>query len=73
MRKERNYNNKGLNPAEDSFKNNSDFNYSLGLRYSFLSGKSIDIYYSNAVGIQDIGQLIEDKEYRLGFKLNFLY
>ena len=56
-----------------SFKNNSDLNYSLGLRYSYLSGKSIDLYYSNAVGIQDIGQLLEDKEYRIGFKLNFLY
>ena len=56
-----------------SFKNNSDFNYSLGLRYSYFSGKSIDLYYSNAVGIQDIGQLLEDKEYRLGFKLNFLF
>ncbi len=56
-----------------SFKNNSDLNYSLGLRYSYLSGKSIDFYYSNAVGIQDIGQLLEDKEYRLGFKLNFLF
>ena len=56
-----------------TFKNNSDLNYSLGLRYSYLSGKSIDLYYSNAVGIQDIGQLLEDKEYRLGFKLNFLF
>ena len=56
-----------------SFKNNSDLNYSLGLRYSYLSGKSIDFYFSNAVGIQDIGQLLEDKEHRLGFKLNFLF
>jgi hypothetical protein len=56
-----------------TFKNNSDLNYSLGLRYSYLSGKSIDLYYSNAVGIQDIGQFLEDKEYRLGFKLNFLF
>ena len=56
-----------------SFKNNSDLNSSLALRYSFQPEKSIDFYYSNAVGIQDIGQLLEDKEYRLGFKLNFLY
>ena len=34
-----------------TFKNNSDLNYSLGLRYSYLSGKSIDLYYYNAVGI----------------------
>ena len=57
----------------NSFKNKSDFNSSLALRYSFQPGKSIDFYYSNAVGIQDIGQLLEDKEYRFGFKLNFLY
>ena len=56
-----------------SFKNKSDSNSSLALRYSFQPGKSIDFYYSNAVGIQDIGQLLEDKEYRFGFKLNFLY
>ena len=56
-----------------SFKNDSDFNSSLALRYSLKPGKSIDLYYSNAVGIQDIGQLLEDKEYRLGFRLNFLY
>ncbi len=55
------------------FKNDSDFNSSLALRYSLKPGKSIDLYYSNAVGIQDIGQLLEDKEYRFGFRLNFLY
>ena len=56
-----------------SFKNDSDFNSSLALRYSLKPGKSIDLYYSNAVGIQDIGQLLEDIEYRFGFRLNFLY
>ena len=56
-----------------SFKYDSDFNSSLALRYSLKPGKSIDLYYSNAVGIQDIGQILEDKEYRIGFKLNFLY
>ena len=56
-----------------SFKNSSDFNSSLALRYSFQLGKSIDLYYSNAAGIQDVGQLLEDNEYRFGIKLNFLY
>ena len=56
-----------------SFKNDSDFNSSLALRYSFHPSKSIDLYYSNAAGIQDIGQLFEDKDYRVGIKLNFLY
>ena len=56
-----------------SFKNDSDFNSSLALRYSLKPGKSIDLYYSNAVGIQDIGQLLKDKEYHLCFKFIFLY
>ena len=56
-----------------TFKNDSDLNSSIALRYFLKPGKSIDLYCSNAVGIQDIGQLLEDKEYRLGFRLNFLY
>ena len=56
-----------------SLKNSSHFNSSLGLRYSFQPSKSVDLYYSNAAGIQDIGQLLKDNEYRFGIKLNFLY
>ena len=52
---------------------NSDLNSSLALRYSLNSEQSIDLYYSNAVGIQDIGTLLEDKEYRFGIKINILY
>ena len=55
-----------------SIKNNSDLNSTLALRYSFSPEKSLDLYYSNAAGVQDIGQLLKDKEYRLGIKLNFL-
>ena len=55
-----------------SIKNDSDVNSTLALRYSFSQEKSLDLYYSNAVGIKDIGQLLKDKEYRLGIKLNFL-
>ena len=55
-----------------SIKNDSDLNSTLALRYSFSPEKSIDLYYSNALGVQDIGQLLKDKEYRLGIKLNFL-
>ena len=56
-----------------SLKNNSDFNSTYALRYSYSKGKSIDLYYSNAAGIQDIGQILENKESRFGIKLNFLY
>ena len=56
-----------------SIKNDSDFNSTLALRYSHSSNKSFDLYYSNAAGVQDIGQLLKDKEYRFGIKFNFLY
>ncbi len=56
-----------------SLKKDSDLNSTLALRYSFSPEKSLDLYYSNAVGVQDIGQLLEDNEYRFGIKLNFLY
>ena len=56
-----------------SLNSDSDFASSLGLRYSFKPGKSIDLYYSNSAGVQDIGQLLEDKKYRFGIRLNFLY
>jgi len=56
-----------------SLKDNSDFNSTYALRYSYAQDKSIDLYYSNAAGIQDIGQLLENKEFRFGIKLNFLF
>ena len=56
-----------------SLNSDSDFASSLGLRYSFDPGKSIDLYYSNSAGVHDIGQLLEDKKYRFGIRLNFLY
>ena len=55
-----------------SIKNNSDLNTTLALRYSFSPKNSLDLYYSNAAGVQDIGQLLKVKDYRLGFKFNFL-
>ena len=56
-----------------SFTKGSDFNSTLALRYHYSSEASVDLYYSNAAGIQDIGQLLEDNEHRFGIKLNFLY
>ena len=56
-----------------SFKNDSDLNSSLALRYSYAQMKSVDFYYSNAAGIHDIGNILQDNEYRFGIKLNFLY
>ena len=56
-----------------SLKNNSDFNSTYAFRFSYAKDKSVDLYYSNAAGIQDIGQLLENKEHRFGIKLNFIY
>jgi len=56
-----------------SIKNDSDLNSTLALRYSFSPQKSLDLYYSNAAGVQDIGQILKNEEYRVGINLNFLY
>ena len=56
-----------------SLKNNSDLNSTFAFRYSYQKGRSIDLYYSNAVGTQDLGQLLRDPEGRFGIKLNFSY
>ncbi|ABM70623.1 hypothetical protein [Prochlorococcus marinus] len=56
-----------------SIKNDSDFNSTLALRYSLSPEKSLDLYYSNAVGVQDIGQILKNEEYTFGINLNFLY
>ena len=55
-----------------SIKNNSDINSTLALRYAFSPEKSLDLYYSNAAGVQDIGQLLKVKDHRLGCRFNFL-
>ena len=56
-----------------SLKNDSDSNSTLALRYSYSPRASADLYYSNAAGIQDIGQFLKDKKFRIGIKFNFLY
>jgi len=56
-----------------SLNNNSDFNSTYAFRYSYSQDKSVDLYYSNAAGIQDLGKLVQEKKSRIGIKLNFLY
>jgi len=56
-----------------SIKKDSDLNSTLALRYSFSPEKSLDLYFSNAAGVQDIGQMLKNEEYRFGINLNFLY
>ncbi len=50
----------------------SEINNTISLRYSYSPSKSIDLYYSNAIGIQDLGQNLKGKD-KLGIKLNFNY
>ena len=52
---------------------NLNSNYTLSIRYSLNESKSIDFYASNALGTQDLGQILRSKDNRLGIKLNFLY
>lgn len=53
--------------------NNLNSNYTLAIRYSLNESKSIDIYTSNALGTQDLGQLLKSKDNRVGIKLNLIY
>ncbi len=51
----------------------SETNSTLSLRYSYHENKSIDMYVSNAIGQQDLGQMLRTKNAKFGFKLNFLF
>ena len=53
--------------------NNTEFNSTLALRYSFTAEKSLDLYYSNSAGLQDLGQLLEDKDYKFGIRINYMF
>ncbi len=50
----------------------AETNNTISLRYSLSPSKSIDLYYSNAIGIQDLGQNLKGKN-KVGLKLNFNY
>ena len=56
-----------------SFRTKSIANATLALRYSYSPGASVDFYCSNALGIQDIGQLLEGKGNRFGINFNILH
>ena len=59
-----------INYALDkNFKSNN----TISIRYSLNENKSIDLYLSNAMGTQDLGQLLRAKNNRIGLKINLLY
>ena len=53
-------------------KYDTEFNSTLSLRYSYAPQRSIDFYYSNAAGLQDVGQILKGED-KFGIKLNFVY
>ena len=48
-------------------------NNTISIRYSFSENKSIDLYVSNAVTTQDLGQLLRSKDRKFGINLNLFY
>ena len=52
---------------------NMQSNNTIAIRYSLSDNKSIDLYASNALSTQDLGQLLRSKDRKFGFKLNLFY
>ena len=50
----------------------SESNNTISFRYSYSPSRSIDLYFSNAIGIQDLGQNLKGKD-KFGIKVNFNY
>ena len=55
------------------FDKNLKYNSTISIRYSINEKKSIDLYTSNAIGSQDLGQVLRSKDNRVGIKFNLLY
>ena len=51
----------------------SETNYTIALRRSLNDNFSIDLYISSADGLQDLGQLLNSKKVRKGFRFTFLF
>ena len=48
-------------------------NNTISIRYSFSENKSIDLYTSNALNTQDLGQILKSTDNKFGIKLNLFY
>ena len=55
------------------FDKNLKYNSTISIRYSINEKKSIDLYTSNAIGSQDLGQVLRSKYNRVGIKFNLIY
>lgn len=52
---------------------NNNSNYTFAIRRLISSSKSLDVYVSNAQGLQDLGQFLKAPNNRFGININFLY
>ena len=52
---------------------NMQSNNTIAIRYSLSENKSIDLYTSNALNTQDLGQLLRSKDKKFGINLNLFY
>ncbi len=53
------------------FDNESEFNYSFSLRKNINKEFDIDLYISNALGVNEIGSLLRSESPRVGILLNY--
>ena len=48
-------------------------NNTFSMRYIYSPEKSVDFYYTNALGLQDMGQLFKSESSKFGIRINLLY
>ena len=48
-------------------------NCSITFRYLPKENKTIDLYISNALGTQDMAQMLKSKDLKIGLKLNYIF
>ncbi len=52
---------------------NSENNFTFSLRHLQNKDRTIDFYISNAVGTEDLGQLLRTYNYKFGLKMSFIF
>ena len=55
-----------------NFRDSKDNNNSLVLKYLVNENRSIDLFITSALGIQDMSQLIKSRDNKIGIRLNLL-
>ena len=55
-----------------NFRDQKEINNSFVIKYLMNEKKSLDLYVTNALGIQDMSQLIRSKDNKFGIRLNLI-